>query len=475
MADALIEEWEALDLLTALVDKSLVTFDPDAPGGGRYRLLETVRQYARERLNMGGEAISMRDQHRDYFSETATEGRVQMRGAGMAEWLTRFDQDYENIRSALEWAMGDNESAEPALTLVGCLDVYWSTRGMLQEGRRRADEALNHPKAGEKSAARASALNSAGNLAFAEGDNLGSLAYHQENLEIRTLLNDEWGMAAANNNLALALQGLGREEEAAKCFEECVAIFQRLQERSPELAARLNLGYTMLLLGEYERSETELKAAIGLAEQLANTGRMGLANSYMGILYSNQRRYADALPYFVEAKRLYEEINDPILIGHARLYIAYIHWKEGNKENSVAEMRSLWDEFSKKDLVNEMTSVCSYLITMTLEDNPAEAVETASKSVELLRRSPRRSIWLDGMEAIGVLLSKRGDKTAAAKAIGFVDEQRRQANRSASQHFSDDLDEILAGLQTDELKAGAELTEEQAIDLVEQAVKAMGS
>jgi hypothetical protein len=104
-----VEDWAALDLLTSLADKSLLAVEQN-DGHSRYRLLETVRQYARERLleSGGGEAIRVR--HRDYFLTLAEEAEPKLLGSEQAEWLRRLEEEHDNLRSALEWSLAEAES-----------------------------------------------------------------------------------------------------------------------------------------------------------------------------------------------------------------------------------------------------------------------------------------------------------------------------------------------------------------------------
>src|SRR5207253_2107989 len=101
-----IEEADVLDLLTALVDKSLVVYE-EQEEEGRYRLLETIRQYARERLEERGETGRWRSRHRDFFLALAEEAEPKLSGPEQAVWLARLETEYENLRSALEQSLAE--------------------------------------------------------------------------------------------------------------------------------------------------------------------------------------------------------------------------------------------------------------------------------------------------------------------------------------------------------------------------------
>ena len=166
-----IEAEQILNLLTGLVDKSLVTFEEqEENSGGRYRLLETVRQYAAEKLRTQNEEEEVRARHRDWFLLLAEEAALHLRGGGQRHWLKRLDREYDNLRSALAWSETDSQEAKAELRLVSALWRFWYVRGIYSEGRRYLRNALDREDAQERTLARAHALNGAGALAYDQGD-----------------------------------------------------------------------------------------------------------------------------------------------------------------------------------------------------------------------------------------------------------------------------------------------------------------
>src|SRR5262249_31999218 len=122
-----VEEREVLDLLTRLVQKSLVIYE-EREGGGRYRLLETVRQDARERLLESGEAEAVRERHRDWFLALAQRAEPELWRGSQTEWLERLERENDNLRAALAWS-GAPGQVEAGLRLGGALRRFWEVRG----------------------------------------------------------------------------------------------------------------------------------------------------------------------------------------------------------------------------------------------------------------------------------------------------------------------------------------------------------
>src|SRR5437879_3145802 len=132
-----VEAWEVLDLLTSLVEKSLVLYE-ERDGEGRYRLLETVRQYGRDRLLESGEGEAVRGRHQGWYLALAEQAEPELEGEHQGAWLQRLEGDHDNLRAALEW--GWESAPVSALRLAGALGPFWLARGYWVEG----GEALEH-------------------------------------------------------------------------------------------------------------------------------------------------------------------------------------------------------------------------------------------------------------------------------------------------------------------------------------------
>jgi predicted ATPase len=203
-----VEEWQVLDLLTALVEKSLVVFEDQE---GRYRLLETIRQYARDRLLETGEAEAAREGHRDWFLALAEQARHELKGARQREWLDRLEQEHDNLRAALEWST-DREETEAAWRLADSMGLFWFARGYWSEGRERVGrlrllpESVVAPPGGlppaaiqnrRLAAAQARALAWTKLLATLEGDPAAAWALAAESVRLARALGDKSVLAEA--------------------------------------------------------------------------------------------------------------------------------------------------------------------------------------------------------------------------------------------------------------------------------------
>src|SRR6185295_5175392 len=164
-----IDELEALSLLGRLVDKSLVVTERAADGSTRYSMLETVRQYAQDRLNETSDGDAARSRHLDFYLGRAEGADPRLVGPALAEWLVRLEPEQENLLMAHSWCDRAEGGAEKGLRLVAALLRYWTSRGLLALGSSVARAALDRDGARAPTRQRSSALYAAGILAYARG------------------------------------------------------------------------------------------------------------------------------------------------------------------------------------------------------------------------------------------------------------------------------------------------------------------
>jgi predicted ATPase/transcriptional regulator with XRE-family HTH domain len=192
-AGAGLDAAEVLDRLTSLVDKSLVTVDAMA-GEARYRLLETIRQYGREKLERSGEAAVIRRQHLEWHVGLAERAEPELTGPDQAVWLEKLEAEHDNLRAALEWSQVEAQGEQIGLRVAAALWRFWLVHGHLREGRRWLEGMLaGSPEAWP--AVRAKALYGAGALAEDQGDYAAARAFFAESLALRRELLDAGAFA----------------------------------------------------------------------------------------------------------------------------------------------------------------------------------------------------------------------------------------------------------------------------------------
>lgn len=303
-----IEEWEVLDLLTSLVDKSLVVYE-ESEGAARYRLLETVRQYARDRLLEEGATEEWRDRHLDHFLALAEEAAPHLVGRDQESWLPKLQIEYENLRAALDWSEGAEERHSKNLRLCGALQWFWFARGHFFEGRARLARALAQDPGGDLPR-RAGALNGAANLAYAQGDYAGARPLHDESLGIRRVLNDRVGIATSLNNLASVSYFEGDLETAGARISESLAIRRELGDRAGISSCLNNLAMIAQKSEDYETARAHLAESLTLRREAGDSSGIAAALHNLGVIEMQQHDYDAARALWEESLSIRIEIGD---------------------------------------------------------------------------------------------------------------------------------------------------------------------
>ncbi len=320
-------------LLIALVEQSLVVADED---GDRYRMLETVREYAREKLNVSGGAESVRNRHRDFFLMLAEEAEPKMMGAEQAAWLQRLENEHENLRAALDWSLMQAESSG-GLRLCGALARFWHVRGHFSEGRECCARVLNNPGAKERTVERAKVLNSAGGLAHLQGDYPAARRWYEERLSIARELENKTGIAAALTNLGSVVRAQGDIPIARAMYEEALSFRQELGDRALIAGLLNNLGTLVREMGDTSGARAMYEESLAIKRELGD--KQGIANTLnnLGLAASEESEPALACALYEESLAIKRELGDRRGIANSLNNLA----GEALRQGELASARTL--------------------------------------------------------------------------------------------------------------------------------------
>jgi DNA-binding CsgD family transcriptional regulator/tetratricopeptide (TPR) repeat protein len=288
-----IEQGETLDLLSGLVEKSLVVSEPTEDGWVRYRLLEPVRQYALEKLEESKNAESVRCRHAEYFLALAEEAEPEMWGPEDKAWLERLEAEHDNLRAALSWTL-ERREAVPALRLAGALWRFWITRGYYEEGRRWFEGALEK---GERTATRARVLAGLGHLALWQGDLSRAKTAAQEGLKLSKEAGIE-GMFTADFLIILgevAVRTKGHNERAKELLEAALVLSRETGDRRGMAWSLGSLANMSSSQGDHERAKELYEDGLALSRELGGAETIGvqlLSLGYEYLLEGNHERAA---------------------------------------------------------------------------------------------------------------------------------------------------------------------------------------
>jgi predicted ATPase/DNA-binding SARP family transcriptional activator/DNA-binding CsgD family transcriptional regulator/Tfp pilus assembly protein PilF len=262
-----VEEGEMLDLLSGLLDKSMVVAETTRDGEVRYWLLEPVRQYALEKLEQSREAEATKRAHAEYFLSLSEEAEPELWGREEALWLGLLEVEHDNTRAALSWAL-EREEAELGLRLAGALQPFWQARGYYVEARKWLEEALAND--GQAPAwARAKALEMVSWLANDQADVHRTTTAAEEGLKLSVVAQMERGlMGSFREVLGQAARKQGNYELATELFEESLAIYREVGDRRRSVSCLLGLGQVFSDRNDFERATRLYEEGLALSREL---------------------------------------------------------------------------------------------------------------------------------------------------------------------------------------------------------------
>jgi predicted ATPase/DNA-binding CsgD family transcriptional regulator len=328
---------EVLELLSPLVDKSLVVAQ-ERDRTARYRLLETIRQYGREKLEEAGEAARVREQHAGYYLAVAEEAKPELKGDRQITWLERLETEHGNLRVAMAWLLERGES-ELAARLGWALWLFWGIRTHLAEGRRSMEQALSAGgSAAMTASARAKALYVAGMMANYQGDHLSADPLVQEGLRLCKELEDRVGTAYALSNAGYVALGKGQFQQAITVIEEAADLF--LQE-GEKWGAAIELGFLAVAWrnrGDHERARRLAERALAISREIGERQATTSALYTLAILAQSEGEDERARNLFEEGLRLSAELGNEADVAHCLEGLASMYGAEGK----IVRAARLW-------------------------------------------------------------------------------------------------------------------------------------
>ena len=284
------------DTLQSLLDKSLLR-KRDSKVGPRYWMLETIREYASERLEASGEADELRQRHADFFLALAEEAFPELKGSPRP-WLDRLEADHDNLRTVLDWLESAGRTPE-ALQLAGALYRFWNLRGYPLEGGDRLERLLARERAG--TSARVRALHGAAVMASSTSDPETAEKRAEEARDLARTLGDAWGEAYAGYMLGIAAAERKDWSAALPFFEASLDAFRELGDDHYVLLAGDGIAWVSRMLGDRERSKRLHEETLAYARASGDPGVVALQLFQLAEFATEEGRPHDALAMLREA------------------------------------------------------------------------------------------------------------------------------------------------------------------------------
>jgi len=343
---------DALDVLARLVARSLVIAE-EQDGEARYRLLETIRQYAQDKLAEAGEVAETRDRHLEWCTALVLGAEPELTRSAQGVWLARLDTESDNLRAALEWCESQRDRDDQLLMLSAALWRFWLIRGHWAEGRSWLDRALTR-RPDDRTPTRARALAAAGDLATEQAEYAAAEPLLRASLELWRELGDGEGIAKALNHLG-NMAGARFEYDSARALLNEALELRRSAANQRGIAVTLrNLGVLAAQQRDFEVARARYEEALPLARAQGDTRVVASLALGLSAVRFDDGDHVGAAEIAQEGLELARQLGDRQLIAELLTMLCGINSAEGDdglSSSRLDEALVIWRSLGSRDAV----------------------------------------------------------------------------------------------------------------------------
>jgi non-specific serine/threonine protein kinase len=299
---------DILDGLASLLDKSLIQQPDTTVAEPRYRMLETIREFAFEQLDRSGEAGDIRYRFADYFVRLAQAAELELRGPPSMQWLDRLQAEHDNLRAVVHWSL-ENREPTHALVIGGSLRRYMDARGHLNEAQRWLETGLglDVPVAPR---VRARALLAAGGVAWLSGDYALAIARNTESLTVYRGLADDLGVARALQNLGNVAHYQGEYDRATSIYAESLELYRKIGDQAGTAGILNSMGVLARNRGDLASARALGEESLSIHRSAGDARDVALGLNNLARVARDQGDWTSASDLCSESLKLFAELND---------------------------------------------------------------------------------------------------------------------------------------------------------------------
>ena len=394
-----IEDFEVLDILTSLVEKSLVMLD-ERDDGARYKMLETIRDYAREKLDLSGDAPATATRHCEHYFAVAKQAKRGLQGPEPAPWVERMEANLDNLRVAI--ALAQSGGADPllAVKLPVAMMLFWMMRGYCTEGRNVVRASLAMPEVQAVDVAHSHALYVAACLAESQSDHAEARRMLEACLELRRRLGNPVDIAANLSTLSVSRLAAGDAEGARADEEEALRIFRRAGDRYGEAIGLLHLGQVALYVGDDAQALACLQPALAIARAIKQQELEGECELLLGGMAFEAGEPARAAAHFARSLSVCHEAGDRKGDASAQWWLGKADLQAGALASARSRLGEALRAFRAFEMHEGLLGCLEDHAALALAEGDAALAWRLATSAEMsrerlgLNRSPRsRARW----------------------------------------------------------------------------------
>jgi len=436
-ADDRLKPEDIFDLVLSLAEKSLLASDPD-DANERYRLLESTREYALEKLKASGDYEQLARKHAEFYRSIAQDADVNFHKIPQADWYARLRDQTENFRSALQWSLGERQAAALGGAIAGALERFWYETGRLGEGRHWITRALE-------------------------------LIDEKTSPEVAARL---W-LARA-----VLLTGTERGAESCKAAERGCALYESIGDKRGTAYALRARGIALRDMQRLPEAEKALRRATDLFEELDDAGGLALALATLGSIYSYRGNLETARELCSRGLEAARAQGAEFAFTLGSLYLADIEFQCGRYQEALthAENALTYAERNQNSRVaaNLRNNLAAYRIALNQHD---EAAADARRALSMLRESQNSYDIGIAVQHLALIAALRGDAQRASRLTGYVDAYFKSSGIQREPTEKWCYDRIIAALhdQLEEHKISLLMSDGASLSEREAVAQALGS
>ncbi len=325
--------YDMLETISALVDQSLIHRIPDDGISPRFGMLETIREFGRERLDSSGADLTTARAHASWVLDLVRRAEPELTGPDQEVWFGRLSREIANIRAAFTWSLGA-EDAEIALKLCGSLYRFWATSGRYEEGDRWIAAALALPHATAPDL-RGNALLGAGVMAYFRGDYTAAERDWLEALEAFEAIGDRRGIGYSYGNLGLVADAVLDYDRAIASYERALAEFRALNDETFIGFMLNNLGLIHYFRGNFDEAADLYAEALGIARRRKSADSIAYVLGNAGLVEFARENYAVATELQTEALTIRRGLTNPAALARCLENFALLAAAQHQPERAI--------------------------------------------------------------------------------------------------------------------------------------------
>jgi predicted ATPase/class 3 adenylate cyclase len=400
-----LEADDVLDLLTSLADKSLVMAE-DLDEGTRYRTLETIREYSREKLIARGELADTAARHCHHFFAMAKLARAGLLGAEQGTWIQRVELELDNMRAAMALALDGGVDPIIAVKFQVALLGFWILRGYVAEGLKLVKAALELPEVKASDVAMGHALYVGAALALSHSDYASAAESLETCLAVRREIDNPVDIAATLSTLSVVRLRLGDAPRARASEEEAIEIFRRIEDRVGEAIGLLHLGQVATYLGEFDQARAHLAQCIVIARELKHGEVEGECERMLGEIALETGDIKESHARFIRSLALCRDAGDRRGEASSLWWLGKVDLAAGEIDRARERLGTALRSFETIEMREELIGCVEDHARLALLRGAAEdsarlyAAAETQRDRTMLQRSPRdQQRWRSDVEA----------------------------------------------------------------------------